>query len=88
MATLAFLFSLYALVYFMGVKKNMTMNKETPPLTSVIIFIGALLFAAYFVGSSIYLWSYRGHFKNYTQATKGSADSWGKHFWNHDYAKT
>jgi len=65
-ATLAFLFSLYALLYFMGVKKNLTTNKETPPLTSIIIFIGAMLFAAYFVGSSIYLWVYRGHFENYT----------------------
>lgn len=88
MATLAFLFALYAVVYFLGVKSNLNQNKETSPAQSIIIYIGALLFAGYFIGSAAYLWVYRGYFANYTQATKAIPDRWGKHFWNHDYQKT
>lgn len=64
------------------------MNRETSPTTSVVIYVGSLLFAMYFVASAAYLWVYRSFFENYTRSTKADSDAWKKHFWNHDYDRT
>lgn len=57
-------------------------------MTSLVVYGGALIFGVYFAVSAAYLWVYRYFFRNYTQATKGEGDRWGKHFWNHDYERT
>lgn len=88
MCTLALLFAAYCAVWALGVKKNLRFDKETPAMTSLVVYGGALIFGVYFAVSAAYLWVYRYFFRNYTQATKGEGDRWGKHFWNHDYERT
>lgn len=88
MCTLALLFAAYCAVWAMGVQKNVRMNKETSPTTLIVIYVGSLLFAVYFLASAVYLWVYRSFLENYTKATKGNPDAWKKHFWNHGYDRT
>lgn len=69
MATLGFLFIIFAVVWANGVKKGLTINKEPNPLMSLIVYIGCLVFAGYFLVSALYLWIYRTFWKNYTDSS-------------------
>lgn len=88
MCTLAFLFSLYAVVFFLGVKKNLSMNKPTSPGAAIVVYALGLLFAGYFLGCAAYLWVYRAYFDNFTRGLHADQNGWKFHFWNHDYQKT
>lgn len=70
MCTLAFLFACLALVWSMGARSSVNTGKETSAMMTLIVYLGALIFATYLVGSVIYIWSYRSFFANYIDAAR------------------
>ena len=88
MCTLGFLFSLYAVIFFLGVKKNLLHNKATSPTSAIVVYIIGLLFAGYFLGCAAYLWAYRAYFDNFTRGLRADTKGWKFHFWNHNYDRT
>lgn len=87
MATLALLFCALGLLWAMSARKGITFNKQPSPMMTLIVYIGSILFGAYFLVSSLYLWVYRYFFRNYTQSTHAIPEKWDKHFWDQSISK-
>ena len=65
MASVAFLLMALGLVWVLGVKKGLLSNKSANPMMTLVVFLGSILFACYFLGAALYLWIYRMFFENY-----------------------
>lgn len=71
MCTLGFLFGCLALLWSLGARISANNGKETSALMTLIVYLGALIFATYLIGSVIYIWTYRSFFANYIDAMRG-----------------